>query len=79
MFKVQMVFLESSYILTLISVANVFGKCSVSDILRYIKIIVEMQIFMTHWGKKEKRDAPEMIERDSGLRNNPKFPIKAKT
>lgn len=48
MFKFQMVFLESSYILTLISVANVFEKCFVSDILRYIKIIFEMQIFMTH-------------------------------
>lgn len=54
MFKVQMVFLENSYILTLISVANAFEKCFVSDILRYIKIIFEMQIFMTHWGKQEK-------------------------
>lgn len=53
MFKVQMVFLENSYILTLISVANAFEKCFVSDILRYIKIIFEMQIFMTHWGKQE--------------------------
>lgn len=48
MFKVQMVFLESSYILTLISVANVFEKFLVSYILRYIKIIFEMQIFTTY-------------------------------
>lgn len=54
MFKVQMAFLESSYIPTLISVANVFEKCFVPDTLRYIKIIFEMQIFMTHWGKQEK-------------------------
>lgn len=49
-----MVFLESSYILTLISVANVFEKFLVSYILRYIKIIFEMQIFTTYWGKQEK-------------------------
>lgn len=54
MFKVQMVFLESSYIPTLISVANVFEKRFVADILRYIKIIFKMQIFTTHWGKQEK-------------------------
>lgn len=54
MFKVQMVFLESSYILTLISVANVFEKLLVSYILRYIKINFEMQIFTTFWGKQEK-------------------------
>lgn len=48
MFKVQLVFLESSYIPTLISVSNVFEKCFVPDILRYIKIIFEMQIFTTH-------------------------------